>query len=372
MTTKQNFFFAGGGTGGHIYPAIAVAQQIIKLDQNARIHFFCSQRDIDKKILSNYNFDFTPLPAVGFSLSPAKLIDFYRSFIKSCALAKQKLTGADNATVIGVGGFVAAPACWCAHRNNIPVKIINTDFVPGRANKLLSHFADEIFLQFDRSAEYFKRSTAKKTVTGCPLRIEFENPNPQKAIDKLQLYNNKNTLLITGASSGAQNINEAVTSILEKLDEFEDSWQIVHLTGSANLDKVKRAYANAKISHAVIGYYDDMADLLACADLVIGRSGAVSVAEYVTTVTPSICMPYPYHKDRHQYKNADHLVQAGAAIIVDDLPDKKERADWLIEELLPLLKDDEKRGLMADACRKITPVSPAKSIAKALLKLDAN
>jgi len=101
------------------------------------------------------------------------------------------------------------------------------------------------------------------------------------------------------------------------------------LTGRANFDEVVRRYGDAKIAHKVIDYYDDMANLLAAADLVIGRSGAVSVAEYAAAGVPSICMPYPYHKDMHQYLNAGKLVEAGAAIIVDDVPDEKDRREWL-------------------------------------------
>ncbi len=141
----------------------------------------------------------------------------------------------------------------------------------------------------------------------------------------------------------------------------------MHLTGKANFDQVSAGYANAPIRNKVVDYYDDMPDLLAAADIVIGRSGAVSVAEYAAAATPSICMPYPYHNDLHQYLNAGKLVEAGAAVIVDDVGDDKDRCEWLWEELEPLLKDETARRQMKDACKAVARKNAAKIIAEAVL-----
>jgi len=151
------------------------------------------------------------------------------------------------------------------------------------------------------------------------------------------------------------------------LDEYTDTWQIVHLTGRANFESVKAEYANAKITHTVLSYCDRMANLLATADIVIGRSGAVSVAEYAAVGIPAICMPYPHHKDMHQYFNAGKLVETGAAIIVDDVTDDKDRREWLWEELEPLLRDDEKLAELRTAAKAIDKSNAATVIAKRLL-----
>ena len=363
----KTFFFAGGGTGGHIYPAIAIAEQIVRLEPQARIHFFCSNRDIDAQILSKTDFGYTALPAKGFSIQPGRLISFCTSFFASCRIANEVIGESENVIVIGIGGFVAAPACYAAQKLNIPVVLLNVDIVPGRANKIIGHWADEIFVQFEDTAEHFAKSKAKVNVVGCPLRMGFDNPQPDKIKSELGLDENKKTLLITGASSGSENINEAVCSLLEKLNSFADHWQIVHLAGRRNFGKVQQQYANAKISYKVLDYCDDMPNLLAAVDLVVGRSGAVSVAEYAAAGLPSICMPYPYHKDRHQYLNAGKLVEAGAAIIVDDVPDAKDRAEWLAEELEQLMKDDEKRREMKNNCATIANTDAALKIAEKLL-----
>ena len=363
------FFFAGGGTGGHIYPAIAVAEQLIKLEPEAKIHFFVSNRDIDAQILTQTDFQYTQLPAKGFFILPGKLVDFCTSFLKSCRIANETIAESRSAVVIGLGGFVAAPVCWAGHKLKIPVALLNIDSVPGRANKIIAHFANEIFVQFEDTAEYFAKSKAAVHVVGCPLRSGFDNPRPDRIKSKLGLERQKKILLITGASSGSENINKAVCSLLEKLNVFSDEWQIVHLTGRADFEKVNSKYRDAKIGAKVLRYFDNMPDLLAAADLVVGRSGAVSVAEYAATGVPSICIPYPYHKDRHQYLNAGKLVEAGAGIIVDDVPDEKDRAEWLWEELEELMKNEKKRQEMAENCKAVANKEAASKIAEKLLEI---
>jgi UDP-N-acetylglucosamine--N-acetylmuramyl-(pentapeptide) pyrophosphoryl-undecaprenol N-acetylglucosamine transferase len=365
----KTFFFAGGGTGGHIYPAVAVAEKIARLAPDAKIHFFISSRDIDKRVLSKTNFQYTILPAVGFTIRPAKLWQFVKMFLTSSKIAGQVLHEAANPVVIGVGGFVAAPVCRVAHKMSVPVSLLNVDMVPGRANKLIARWADKIFVQFEETAEHFGRFRKNVIVAGCPLRAPFENPNPQKVKEMLALDKDKKILLITGASSGSQNINRTICSLLDKLADFKDKWQIVHLTGIANFEQVKAAYAHAAIKHKVLDYWDDMAGLLSASDLVIGRSGAVSVAEYAAAGVPSICMPYPYHRDTHQYLNAGKLVEVGAAIIVDDVGDDTDRQEWLWEELQPLLKDDKTRLQMKESCKLVAKTDAARKIAETLLSL---
>jgi UDP-N-acetylglucosamine--N-acetylmuramyl-(pentapeptide) pyrophosphoryl-undecaprenol N-acetylglucosamine transferase len=369
IMVDRSFFFAGGGTGGHIYPAIAVAQQIVKIDPSAKIHFFCSTRNIDKHILGQAGFEYTALPAIGFSVRPKKLIDFCKSLLTSYMIAKKAVRRDLNTVVIGAGGFVSTPVCLAAHKQKVPIALLNVDIVPGRANKINARWADEIFVQFPETEQYFAQRKKKVSIVGCPIRSGFRNPQPKKAIEQLGLDRNKKILLITGASSGSENINKAVCSLLDRLAAFADDWQIVHLAGQNNYEKVYSYYSDAKISYKVVSYFDDMPDLLAAADLVIGRSGAVSVAEYAAAAVPSICMPYPYHKDKHQYLNAGKLVEVGAAVIVDDLPDEKDRSEWLWEELEELMKDQETRQVMAEGCRIIANPDADRKIAEQLLKM---
>jgi len=367
----RTFFFAGGGTGGHIYPGVAVADKIVELQPTARIRFLCSSRPIDSQILGRAGYEYTALPAEGFSVRPGKLLAFCRAFYESCKIAAQLISQSRDATVIGVGGFVSGPVCWAAHRLGAPLKLLNVDVLPGRANKLAARWADEVFVQFDETADSFAGAKTRVNVVGCPLRGAFGNPQPQKAIEKLGLSGEKKILLVTGASSGSASINTTICMLLERFSTFAADWQIVHLTGQHQLKKVRRAYSSAKIENMVVDYFDDMGDLLAATDLAVGRSGAVSVAEYAAAAVPSICMPYPHHRDMHQYLNAGKLVESGAAIIVDDLPDDEERAEWLWEELQELMTDEAKRLEMKRCCQAIARKDAAGRIARELLQKPA-
>ncbi len=392
----RHFFFAGGGTGGHIYPALAVAEQIIRIDPAAEIHFFCSTRNIDRHILGQTTFKYTALSAKAFSVRPKGLIEFGKSFLASHRIAAETLEASlvsgrasyearaatekghtrytsrflqQGTVVIGVGGFVSAPVCLAAHKRQVPIALLNVDIVPGRANKIVARWADDIFVQFQETGQYFARRGKQVHVVGCPLRERFSHPRPDEAKRQLGLDSRKKILLVTGASSGAQNINSAVCSLLPKLDSFADDWQIIHLAGHDNYDKVEGCYRDARIQHKVLSYFDNMADLLAAANLVIGRSGAVSVAEYAAAGVPSICMPYPHHKDRQQYLNAGKLVEIGAAVIVDDVPNEDDRAQWLWEELERLMQDEKARQVMAEGCRIVANLGADVRIAEKLLKM---
>ncbi len=374
--SKVSFFFAGGGTGGHIYPALAVAEQILKQQPDAGIHFFHSTRAVDEHILGKTPFARTPLPAVGLASHPLKFLRFLWTFRRSYTRAKKLIAdvGAGlkpaHAVVVGAGGFVAAPVCLAGRKLGVPVTLLNVDLIPGRANKLAARWADEIFVQFEESGKYFQRSRARINVVGCPLRSGFAHPHPEAAIQDLGLDPAKKVLLITGASSGSARINEAVCGLLGQLAQFADSWQIVHLTGLDNYETVLNGYKEARIAHKVVAYYEGMPDLLAAADLVVGRSGAVSVAEYAAAGVPSICMPYPHHKDMHQYRNAGKLVEVGAAIVVDDVSNVQDRTEWLAEELQTLMKDDLTRQEMSEACKLVAKPNAAEAIAARLLELS--
>ncbi|MBN1391468.1 MAG: UDP-N-acetylglucosamine--N-acetylmuramyl-(pentapeptide) pyrophosphoryl-undecaprenol N-acetylglucosamine transferase, partial [Sedimentisphaerales bacterium] len=275
--SDKSFFFAGGGTGGHIYPAMAVAERMLQLQPDAKVRLFCSNLSIDLRILSKTNFVHAGLPISRFSIKPAPLIKFCISFLESYQIAKRAFVNNKDAVVIGVGGFVSLPVCLAAHKLNVPIVLMNVDIVPGRANKLIAKWADKIFVQFEDTRKYFGKNAAKVEVVGCPLRTGFDNPQPEKAKSELGLEQQKKILLITGASSGSEHINQAVCSLLENLAAFADQWQVVHLTGRGHFENVQRSYLGAKISTRAVDYFDDMQDLLAAADLVIGRSGAVSV-----------------------------------------------------------------------------------------------
>jgi UDP-N-acetylglucosamine--N-acetylmuramyl-(pentapeptide) pyrophosphoryl-undecaprenol N-acetylglucosamine transferase len=361
-TDPKHYFFAGGGTGGHIYPALAVAEQITQKNDGSSILFFCSCRDIDARIMSKSGYEFLPLPAVGLSKSPRQFFQFCMQLVKSYYFVKHILMAyRRNAAVIGTGGFVSAPVVFAAKSLKIPVYLVNTDSVPGKANRLLSRYAKKIFVQFEQSKEYFSNRDVE--VVGCPLRSDFQNPSRHKAFSDLALEEGKKVLLVTGASSGASNINDAMMSILPELSPFAADWQVVHLTGVLHIDEVQRAIKGLDMTYHAVDYYDDMPSLLAAADVVVGRAGAVSVAEFAAAGVPAVCLPYPYHKDNHQTKNAQVLVDASAAMIVDDNTESPaQTARDLLAALTDLLGNESKRTAMAVSARDIGTTDAAERI----------
>jgi len=366
----KTFFFAGGGTGGHLYPALAVAEQLTTLNSEVEIRFLCSSRPIDETILAKTPYEYNRLTAQGLGAKPTQWLQFARTFWHSAKVARAQIENSVNPVVVGVGGFASSPVCWTAHRMGLPVALINVDSVPGKANGLNARWAQAIFIHFQETTPAFARFRKPVVlVYGCPLRKGFCDPQPAKAIKELGLDKTKKILLITGASSGCQSINEAVAKILPDIEAYADQWQVVHLTGHRNYEDVSNRVRQGELLYYVLSYYDQMPDLMGAADIIIGRSGAVSVAEYAASGVPSICLPYPFHKDKHQYINAAKLVEAGAAIMVDDLPDLQDRSEWLWEELEPLLKDENARLAMSKACQQVATPDAAKRIAEHLLSL---
>jgi UDP-N-acetylglucosamine--N-acetylmuramyl-(pentapeptide) pyrophosphoryl-undecaprenol N-acetylglucosamine transferase len=365
----RHFYFAGGGTGGHIYPAIAVAQELSRLEPNCKITFFCSERSIDARVLKPGGYRYVPLAAKGFPKNPVKIFSFVHSQLaaKREVIRTIRSDGDEKPVLLSVGGFVSSPAILAAHKLKIPVAMLNVDATPGKANKLMARFARDIFVQFEQTAKSFGFNRNKVITTGCPLRSAFFKADGEVAIKALGLSPKKKILLVTGASGGAANINSVLGYLLDRLNGFAADWQIVHLAGIVHFDAVKTIYRQAKINHKVLDYYDDMPNLLAAADIAIGRAGAMSVAEFAASQTPAICLPYPYHADCHQRLNAQYLVEAGCGVIVEDLCDIERTSEVLWPALEELMNSDEKRLEMRENCGKIVNPAAAEEIARKLL-----
>jgi UDP-N-acetylglucosamine--N-acetylmuramyl-(pentapeptide) pyrophosphoryl-undecaprenol N-acetylglucosamine transferase len=179
----------------------------------------------------------------------------------------------------------------------------------------------------------------------------------------------KKVILVTGASSGSLSINQAMLKLLPTLAPFADQWQVVHLTGQVHYEAMKAAAEKAAIGYHIVDYFDAMADLYAASDIIIGRSGAVSAAEYAAAGRASICLPYPYHKDKHQHLNASGLVNAGGAMIVEDVVGNvQQTASALRDALVQLMSDDAFRMRMAVCAKQTARVNAAEKIADMLLR----
>jgi UDP-N-acetylglucosamine--N-acetylmuramyl-(pentapeptide) pyrophosphoryl-undecaprenol N-acetylglucosamine transferase len=357
---------AGGGTGGHLYPGISVAQSLRRVMSDATPVFLCTTRDIDRTILEPTGFEFIPQPIVPPRRSVGGLLKFFRSWRETKDLVKQVLDDRKPAAVLGLGGYAAGVAVKLAAQRGIPAAILNPDVIPGKANQYLMRHVRAVCCQFEATREHVSSSQQQKlALTGCPVRDEMRTPPPrEQAAARLGLHPTMNTLVITGASQGAATVNDAAIGALAQLKLA--GWQILHLSGKDHAAAVRDGYRDAKIAAAVIDFTPAMADVWAVASLSISRAGASSCAELTACGVPSILMPYPFHKDMHQRANAKVLADAGAAVIVDDQKDAAKNIPLLRTAIESLLYDAPRRTQMSAAARSLGKPDAADAVARVI------
>jgi UDP-N-acetylglucosamine--N-acetylmuramyl-(pentapeptide) pyrophosphoryl-undecaprenol N-acetylglucosamine transferase len=367
-SAQRTILLAGGGTGGHLYPGISVAQALRARLPDARPLFLCTEREIDRTILEPTGFEFIPQPIIPPKRTVGGLLTFFKSWRETKDLVKRVLRERKPATVLGLGGYAAGVAVKVASQRGVPGAILNPDVIPGKANQYLMRYVSAVCCQFDATREHVSPSQhGKLRTTGCPIRTEMQTLPPRaEAAKRLGLDPLISTLVITGASQGAQTVNEAVIEVLSKMQLR--GWQILHLSGKDHAAAVRAAYREANLTAAVIDFTPAMADVWAVADLAVSRAGASSVAELCACGVPSILMPYPFHKDMHQRANAKVLADADAAIIVDDLKDKTQTAPQLAPALESLLYDAPKRTAMSAAARALGKPDAADQVARVIVE----
>lgn len=368
MRQSPIYIFAGGGTGGHLYPGLAVAEELAKLDPAARIVFACSNRLIDRKILNSYPYAIVPQPVRPIPRGMKGWIGFLGSLRASAAQSRQMVADLKPAAVLGLGGFAAGPMVRRAAKVGIPTALLNPDGVPGAANKLLSRHVDAIFTQFESAGACFCSSARKKVlVAGCPIRTSLLAASRAEAVNFFELKPDRKTLLVFGASLGAASINDAFVQLAADLEPFGDAWQIMFITGTGKGEALAGAYRDRGIFARGLEYCDRMDLAYAVSDLAVCRSGASTVAELSATGTPAVLLPYPYHKDQQQKLNAADMAAAGAAIICDDAKDPSVNAIKLRQILLGLLKDEARLANMKSAAAGIGKPYAAREVANWLV-----
>lgn len=371
MAEEKTILLAGGGTGGHLYPGIAVAEALREVAPELKPVFLCTGREIDRVILEPTGFEFIPQPIVPWKKSIGGTLRFARHFGQTWEMVRKVLKERKPAAVIGLGGYAAGLAVKLAARKKIATAIINPDVIPGEANRLLMRQATVVCCQFEQTADHVDGSQREKLkVTGCPIRADIRQlPPRQEAAGRLGLDPRLNTLVVTGASLGAQTINEAVLTMLEGVTLR--GWQILHLSGRDHAPAVRAGYRDLSTPAVVIDFTPAMADIWSVADIAISRSGASSCAELTACGVPSLLFPYPYHKDMHQRANAKVLADAGAAVLLDDEKDRKKNAEKLRAAVESLLYDADRRRAMSDATRALGKPEAAANVARLITEIAA-
>lgn len=369
MSQPRTIFLAGGGTGGHLYPGIAVAEALRAQSPDIKPIFLCTQREIDRTILTPTGFEFLPQPIVPPLRSIGGLLKFWTSWRETKDLVKRAFREHQPVAVLGLGGYAAGVAVKYAAQKNLPTAIINPDVIPGKANQYLLRYARAMCCQFDATRQHVSPAHQSKIqVTGCPIRSDITQLPPRdQAMARLGLTRRVMTLVVTGASQGALTVNEAVLGSVSALNL--QGWQILHLSGKEHAESVRASYRELGIDAAVIDFTPAMADVWAVADLAVSRAGASSCAELTVCGVPSILMPYPYHKDQQQTLNARVLEQAGAAVLMEDVKDKKRNTERLLPILQSLLYDAPKRAAMSQAARSLGKPDAASAVASVITQM---
>jgi len=361
------FVIAGGGTGGHLYPGLAVAEAIRADKPEFDVTVFGTTRPIDERLVGPRGFELVKQPVRAFPKMPWHWPGFLSAWHKSKTLVNNRFQARRPAMVLGLGGYAAGPPIMAARKLGIPTAIFHPDAVPGRANRMLGPKVDRVFVQWEETAEYFERARDVHC-TGCPIRPTFNNDNRAASIEKLKLDPGKKTLLITGASQGARSINHAMIQLADDFKQMPN-WQIIHLTGEADLAACREGYRKAGLDVRTIDFTENMPGCMAAADLIVSRAGASTLAEISVMRLASILMPYPYDRKKHQLANARVLVKANAAELVEDTGDPSQNAKRLRPVLKQLMHSDEHRRRLARAVTALGKTNAAETIAAELLDM---
>ncbi len=341
---------AGGGTGGHVIPAIAIAQELQRR-YGAECLFIGTARGLENRLVPQAGFPLKlvkvgALNRVSFATRLKTAFDLPRALFTAAGILNQFHPD----VVIGVGGYASGPAMLAAIVKHVPRIAFEPNVVPGFANRAVARFVSAAAVHFQETADYFHNPV----VTGVPVRPAFFQIPPKPYMQSSP------TLLVFGGSQGAHAINQAITRALPQLTRRVPGLLVIHQTGERDYNDVQSAYAQAGIAAEVHKFIDDMPRFFARADLVLCRSGASTVSEIAAAGKPAVFVPFPLAADDHQRRNAEVLERAGAAVVAEET---KLDEVWLVDTISALLEDPARLSRMSDAARAMAHPNAAKDIA---------
>ncbi len=352
----MRIIIAGGGTGGHVIPALAIAQQL-KKQFGAEILFIGTARGIETRLVPQAGFPLE-LIQVG-ALKNVSLMTRAKTMFdlpRAIAASSRMLSEFDPEVVIGVGGYASGPAMVAAIRRRLPTLAFEPNVVPGFANRMIARWVSAAAVHFEETCQYFPRCR----VTGVPVREAFFSILPKSG--------GVPTLLVFGGSQGARAINQAMTTTesLAGLRAKVPGIHIIHQTGQRDYDTVLAAYQPSGISSEVHKFIDDMPSTFSRADLLVCRSGASTVAEIAAAGKPAIFVPFPAAADDHQNVNARALERAGGAVVVEE---SKLDAAYLVDTIAALIGDAARLRSMSQAAKSLAHPKAVEEIAEMVVQL---
>ncbi len=351
----------GGGTGGHLFPAIASAQKLLEMRPGSEVLFVGTRRKMDKTSLGKYNFTSQSIHSYG--LKGKSLVEVVKALAVlpvSCLESIAILLRFKPDVVLGVGGYVTGPVVAMAKMLGIPTLIHEQNSIPGLANRKLGTLVDRVCISLPDSGNLFP--SQKIVLTGNPVRKEIV-----AASQKVKEPGKELTLLILGGSQGAHGVNLLVADALSKILVPEGmSIAAIHQTGTQDEQWVKEQYRQYGVKAEVSAFFQNMAELYSKADLVVSRAGATTLSELAVMGKPAILIPYPTAADNHQQKNAEYYAGDGGAVIQVE---KATTADQLADQIRTLYHDKEKRESMAAVMKKLGIPEAAERIVENCLSL---
>ena len=361
----MRILIAGGGTGGHLYPGIALARELQRRDPSTQVSFVGAAQGIEAKLVPREGFELDLIHVaglkgksrvertIGVALLPIAALDAWR------VLAKRRPD-----VVVGVGSFASGPVLAIAALSGYPTMLLEQNAVPGSTNRLLAPIVRAAAVNFETALTYFPRTGF---VAGNPVRPEFFPAQNEEANDHTNQPRDAARVLIFGGSQGAHAINVAMVEAAPRLAASGIRLAITHQTGERDLDLVRAAYQRAGLEARVEAFIYEIDREMKAADVVIARSGATTLAELAASGRPAILVPLPTSTDDHQRKNAEVVARAGAAAVVDE---RDLSGDSLAAAITSLVSDPERRRRMAAAARTLARPDAAQRIADRVEQLS--
>jgi len=365
----MKIIISGGGTGGHIYPALAIASELKRKIKDVDILYIGTKNGLEAELVPKAGIRFNSIRVKGLprKLNMDSLIaikELFLGLIESKKLIKEFKPD----IVIGTGGYVCGPVVYMAKKLKIPAVIHEQNAFPGITNKILSRYVDKVLITFDESMKYFKYPE-KVVNTGNPIRKEILEVNKAYAYNKLNINPNRPLVLSFGGSGGQKLLNEAIYNIVINYKE-KDNYQLIHVTGSRFYDdfmnRIKQENLRLSNSIRIVPYIYDMPEALNITDLIITSAGAITLSEISAIGIPSILIPKAYTAENHQEYNARTFESTGASIVIleKDLKYKN------LEEKIHILLDDvEKLRIMSDNSKKMGKIDATSKIVDEIMKL---
>jgi len=327
--TAPGIAIACGGTGGHLFPGLAVAQQLV--ERGCDVTLLISPKDVDQQaVKSATGLKIVTLPAV--ALQRGSRLAFCRGFIRSYLAARKHFKADRPQAALAMGGFTSVPPVLAARQLGAKTFLHESNTIPGRANRALSRFVDVAFVGFPQAAEKLK--ARQSVVTGTPVRPAFHAQDKAECCRALGLDPSRPVVLVMGGSQGASGVNELLVRALPLLQQNAREWQWLHLTGPHDVERVRAAYAAARCTAVVHPFFTQMETALGAADAAVTRAGASSLAEFAAMRLPAVLVPLPTAADNHQYFNALAFERSGAARLLEQKTATPEQLAQHLQELI--------------------------------------